>query len=91
MSLSDEELREVARSFTEQSIEAAAVNDNSFIALRARVARLEAALISMTKGANWKSGDKDNMEFEGRVTCYQLDQARAALEEFTPVKADAPQ
>lgn len=27
----------------------------------------------------WKSVDKDNMEFEGRVTCYQLDKARAAL------------
>ena len=53
-------------------------------ALRARVAKLEAALISMTKGANWKSADKDNMEFEGRLTCYQLDQARAALK-------DAPQ
>ena len=51
------------------------------LALRARVAQLEAALISMTKGANWKSADKDNMEFEGRVTCYQLDQARAALED----------
>ena len=50
----------------------------------ARVAKLEAALISMTNGANWKSADKDNMEFEGRITCYQLDQARAALK-------DAPQ
>jgi hypothetical protein len=49
--------------------------------LRARVAKLETALISMTKGANWKSADKDNMEFEGRVTCYQLDQARAALKD----------
>lgn len=47
----------------------------------ARVAKLEAALISMTKGANWKSADKDNMEFEGRVNCYQLDRARAALED----------
>ena len=49
--------------------------------LRARVAHLEAALISMTHVANWKSADKDNMEFEGRVTCYQLDQARAALKD----------
>ena len=49
-------------------------------ALRARVAKLESALISMTKGANWKSADKDNMEFEGRVTCYQLDRALAALD-----------
>ena len=36
-------------------------------ALRARVAQLGAALISMTKGANWKSADKDNMEFEGQA------------------------
>ena len=28
-----------------------------------------------------KSVDKDNMEFEGRVTCYQLDQASAALKD----------
>jgi hypothetical protein len=40
--LTDEQLREVARSFTEQSIEAAAVNEA--LALRARVAKLEAAL-----------------------------------------------
>ena len=40
--LTDEQLRAVARFFTEQSIEAAAVNEA--IALRARVAKLEAAL-----------------------------------------------
>ena len=57
---------------------------DELLALRARVAKLEAALISMTNGANWKSADKDNMEFEGRVNCYQLDRARAALK-------DAPQ
>lgn len=28
----------------------------------------------------WKSVDRDNMEFEGRITCYQLDAIRAALE-----------
>lgn len=37
--LTDEQLRAVARSFTEQSIEAAAVNEA--LALRARVAQLE--------------------------------------------------
>ena len=55
--------------------------DRTLAELRARVAKLEAALISMTKGANWKSADKDNMEFEGRVNCYQLDRAHAALSE----------
>ena len=40
--LTDEQLRAVARFFTEESIEAAAVNEA--IALRARVAKLEAAL-----------------------------------------------
>ena len=60
-----------------------ATDEDVIAALCARVAQLEAALISMTKGANWKSADKDNMEFEGRVTCYQLDQARAALKDAT--------
>ena len=41
--LTDEQLRAVARSFTEQSIEAAAVNEA--IVLRARVAKLEAVLL----------------------------------------------
>ena len=27
----------------------------------------------------WKSIDKDNMEFAGRVTCFQLDKAREAI------------
>jgi hypothetical protein len=40
--LTDEHLREIARSFTDQSIEAAAVNEA--LALRARAAKLEAAL-----------------------------------------------
>ena len=52
--------------------------------LRARVAKLEAALRSMVEGTKWKSADKDNMEFDGRVNCYQLDNAHAALK-------DAPQ
>ena len=52
--------------------------------VRARVAKLEAALRSMVEGTKWKSADKDNMEFDGRVNCYQLDNARAALK-------DAPQ
>ena len=54
------------------------------LALRARVAKLEEALRFLIEETKWKSVDKDNMEFEGRVTCYQLDKARAALE-------DAPQ
>ena len=48
---------------------------------RARVAKLEAALRFLLEETKWKSVDKDNMEFEGRVTCYQLDQARAALKD----------
>ena len=57
---------------------------DELLALRARVAQLEAALSFLFEETKWKSTDKDNMEFEGRVTCYQLDQARAALK-------DAPQ
>ena len=52
--------------------------------LRARVAKLEEALRFLIEETKWKSVDRDNMEFDGRVTCYQLDQARAALK-------DAPQ
>ena len=54
---------------------------NAIAALRARVAQLEAALSFLFEETKWKSTDKDNMEFEGRVTCYQLDQARAALKD----------
>ena len=59
------------------------LNDEN-TALHARVAKLEAALRFLREDTKWKSVDKDNMEFEGRVTCYQLDQVRAALK-------DAPQ
>ena len=47
-------------------------------ALRTELARLREAL-NFLMTTRWKSADKDNMEFEGRVTCYQLDKARAAL------------
>ena len=50
-------------------------------ASRARAAKLEEALRFLFEETKWKSVDKDNMEFEGRVTCYQLDQARAALKD----------
>ena len=43
-----------------------------------RIETLEAALRFLLD-TKWKSVDKDNMEFEGRVSCYQLDKARAAL------------
>ena len=54
--------------------------DDMIVALRARVARLEAALRFLFE-TKWKSADQDNMEFDGRVTCYQLDKARAALKD----------
>ena len=75
--LTDEELREMGhtddgetyRLVTEHlALRAYELNrDKEVAALRARVGQLEAALISMTKGANWKSADKDNMEFEGQA------------------------
>lgn len=46
--------------------------------LECRIEVLEAALRFLLD-TKWKSVDKDNMEFEGRVTCYQLDKARNAL------------
>ena len=48
--------------------------------LRAENDRLREALAFLVR-TEWKSVGKDNMEFEGRVTCYQLDKARAALED----------
>ena len=36
----------------------------------------------------WKSIDKDNMEFAGRVTCFQLDKAREAI---AAIEAEAVQ
>ena len=56
---------------------------DELLALRAENDRLREAL-NFLMTTRWKSVDKDNMEFEGRVTCYQLERARAALE-------DAPQ
>ena len=47
-------------------------------ALRAENGRLRDAL-DFLMTTKWKSVDRDNMEFEGRITCYQLDKARAAL------------
>jgi hypothetical protein len=35
----------------------------------ARVTALEKALA----GIEWKSADRDNMEFTARITCYQMD------------------
>ena len=49
-------------------------------ALRAENGRLREALSFLMK-TKWKSVDRDNMEFEGRVTCYQLERARAALKD----------
>jgi hypothetical protein len=48
---------------------------------------LRDALQFLFEKTKWKSVDKDNMEFEGRVTCYQLDRARTALSQTAP---DAP-
>jgi hypothetical protein len=38
-------------------------------ASEARVTALEKALASI----QWKSADRDNMEFTARITCYQMD------------------
>jgi hypothetical protein len=45
--------------------------------LRAENDRLTAAL----ENIKWQSADKDNMEFEARITCFQMDNIRAALKE----------
>ena len=87
--LSDEDLREWRdrRDPSGQAIHSGPVYPliDELLALRARVAKLEAALRFLREETKWKSVDKDNMEFEGRVTCYQLDQARAALKGRAPM------
>jgi hypothetical protein len=45
--------------------------------LRAENERLRAAL----EDIKWRSVDRDNMEFEARITCFQMDNIRAALKE----------
>ena len=68
-------------STTDDAIETMDAAIREILVLRARVAKLEAALRFLIEDTKWKSVDKDNMEFEGRVTCYQLDRARAALKD----------
>ena len=55
------------------------VRADTISALHAENERLREALRFLFAETKWKSIDKDNMEFEGRVSCYQLDKARAAL------------
>jgi hypothetical protein len=43
--------------------------DSDLAAARERVTALEKALA----GIEWKSADRDNMEFTARITCYQMD------------------
>ena len=49
--------------------------DAMFVEMQAEIDRLREAL----KEPEWKSADKDNMEFEARITCWQMDNIRAAL------------
>jgi erythromycin esterase-like protein len=44
--------------------------------------RLRAAIV----GLRWKSVDRDNMEFECRVTCYEKDKLDALVQQLTPQK-----
>ena len=55
--LTDEQLRQIARSFTDQSIEAAAVKEA--LALRARNAKLEAALMGLVLRIDEIANDPD--------------------------------
>jgi hypothetical protein len=57
------------------------VFENETDSLRAENLKLREALRFMVEGTRWKSADNDNMEFDGRVTCYQLQKARVALME----------
>ena len=81
--LTDEQLRDIAAGvmISDRVVDLSDAMAIELLALRARAAKLEAALSFLFEETKWKSTDKDNMEFEGRVTCYQLDQARAALKD----------
>jgi hypothetical protein len=45
--------------------------------LKAKVGRLKEIL----DGIEWRSCEKDNMEFEAKITCFTRDKIRAALED----------
>jgi uncharacterized small protein (DUF1192 family) len=47
------------------------------VELRAEIERLKALLGKL----RWKSIDKDNMEFRCDITCYVMDEIRAALKD----------
>ena len=75
--LTDEQLRAVARSFTEQSIEAAVPSIEAILALRARVAQLEDALEPFARKVDAKSLS----EALGHIEREHLLAARAALKD----------
>lgn len=37
--------------------------------------------VRLLQSIKWKSAEKDNMEFSAKITCYQMDDIRALLEE----------
>jgi hypothetical protein len=39
----------------------------------------EATLIDLLRGIKWRSADRDNMEFAGTITYWQMDKIREAL------------
>jgi hypothetical protein len=45
---------------------------------------LIAELAKVVSGIKWKSADRDNMEFEARITYVQMDQLRATLAKVHP-------
>ena len=74
-------VQQAAERLVYQIVEVCAEHERDNIAsLRAENERLREALSFLMK-TKWKSVDRDNMEFEGRVTCYQLERARAALKD----------
>lgn len=40
-------------------------------------------LVDVLKSIKWKSADRDNMEFTATITCWQMDDLRAAIERLT--------
>jgi hypothetical protein len=54
--------------------------DEQATAAADRIEELEAQ-VGVLKGIKWKSIDKDNMEYQATITCWQHDKLTAAIKE----------
>jgi hypothetical protein len=57
------------KGYAETRVELARRTNEHAVKVQAENERLKAAL----ENIKWQSADKDNMEFEARITCFQMD------------------